>query len=224
MTQSVSDTIERVPIEEALKVGWDGMKKHFWLLLGMTVTTQVPYMICHAIASMTAKQQPFVSLALSLVGMVYLLVCTLGILRATLKIVNQDSIAFSDLFSMVSRTFNYLGATILFLIALTLGFICLIVPGVILAIKLQFYPYFIADKNMGPIAALKASWAVTRDVKLRLFLLYLVCGVVNTIGLLCLILGIIPASMVVMIAQTFVYRRLVETKPETADIPIQSLV
>jgi hypothetical protein len=224
MTQSFPDTTERVPIEEALKFGWDGMKKNFWLLFGMMLVTGVPYMICNVIIGLAGDKHPIMVIVLSLIGMVTLLICSLGIIRVACKIVSQESIAFADLFSVLPRVFSYVGATILFIIAFYIGLFLLIIPGIIVAIKLQFYPYFIADKNMGPIAALKASWAATKDVKLRLFLLYLVFGVVNTVGVLALLIGLVPASMVVMIAQAFVYRRLAETAPETAAIPMNVLV
>jgi uncharacterized membrane protein len=224
MTQSFPDTTERVPIEEALKFGWDGMKKHFWLLLGMMITAGAPYMICHVIIYLAGDKNPLIVLVMSLIGLITLLIGSVGLIRVACKIVSQESIAFADMFSVMPRVFSYLGATILFVIAFYIGLFLLVVPGVIIAIKLQFYPYFIADRNMGPIAALKASWAVTKDVKLRLFLLYLVFGVVNTVGMLALIIGLLPAAMVVMIAQAFVYRRLAETTPETADIPSAVLV
>jgi uncharacterized membrane protein len=224
MTQSLPDTIERVPIEESLKIGWDGTKKHFWLLLGMLLVANVPYMICNVVFQFFKDSHPFISIGILWLGMAFQFICQLGMIRACLKIINQQSLAFGDLFSMLPRTLAYLGAIIIFLIAIGVGCLLLIVPGVIIGIKLQLFPYFIVDKNMGPIEALKASWEATKDVKLRLFLLYLVFGVVNTVGMLALIIGLVPAAMVVMIAQAFIYQRLAETSPETAGIPSQTLV
>ncbi len=224
MTQSLTDTTERVPIEEALKVGWDGTKKNFWMLLGMFLVVHGPYFVCAVIHAFLKESHPIIAWVVLMIGLLIQVPFSLGLVKVTIKIANGENVAFNDLLSVVSRSFSYVGAALMFFIALWIGLMLFVVPGAIIALKFQFYAYFIADKGMGPIEALKASWEVTKDVKLRLFLFYLVLGVVNTVGLLALIIGMIPASMVSVIATAFIYSRLVETAPLSADIPTGSLV
>jgi uncharacterized membrane protein len=208
--QSREENTERVPMEQALRFGWEETKKNFWQLLGM-LAIMYGVAIAHAILSNVFHDKMFAELVLMIFYIAVMILLMGGLINVALKIVRQEEFSFSDLFGMSRRILNLLAALILYGLAVGLGSLFLIVPGIILGIKLQYSPYFIVDKNMGPIEALKASWSVTRDVKLKLFLFWLLCGFVHFIGMLALGVGVIPASMVTMIANTFVYMRLVET-------------
>ncbi|MEA3324508.1 MAG: hypothetical protein U9Q37_05135 [Euryarchaeota archaeon] len=50
------------------------------------------------------------------------------------------------------------------------GLILLTIPGIIWAIKFQFFDYLIVDKGLGPIDALEKSSEITRGVKWDLFI------------------------------------------------------
>ncbi len=60
------------------------------------------------------------------------------------------------------------------------GLMLLIVPGIYLGLKYQFYGYAIADKGIGPIDALKESDRMTEGAKqnLLIFWLTLYCGII----------------------------------------------
>jgi uncharacterized membrane protein len=151
--------------------------------------------------------------------MVFALILGLGLRHVFLKIARSESFSFGDILSMAGRVINFFAAGFIFMVVVWLGCLLFFVPGIMLALKLQFFTWFIVDKNMGPIAALKASWEVTTGVKLQLFLLYLAFGVIGTIGLLALLIGIIPASMIILLAEAFVYQRLINTAPASALLP-----
>jgi len=67
-----------------------------------------------------------------------------------------------DLFSSYPLVINYIIASILYGLMVIVGLIFLIVPGIYLAIKHQFYTYLIVDKGMGPIEAIKESGRITK--------------------------------------------------------------
>ncbi len=215
MIQSVDKSMERVPIEEAIECGWNGMKKNFWKLLGMFGVVYGAAII-HAVLNYFLRHKLLASLVVSLLYFVLVMLFWSGLVHVMLKIVRNQDYRFTDLFAMGSRIFHLLGAAILSGLVISLGMLCLIVPGIILAIKLQYFAYFVVDKSMGPIQSLKASWEVTKDVKLKLILFSLVTGCINALGFLALIIGVIPASMIIMIANTYVYIRLVQTAPDQA--------
>jgi len=88
------------------------------------------------------------------------------------------------------------------------GTILLIVPGVIWAVKFQFFSYFIIDKGLGPIEALKKSSAITKGVKWNLLGFDLLIGGIALLGVLALLIGLLAAIPTAMIAMAFVYRKL----------------
>jgi len=213
-----ASNISRVPIEEALKFGWDTTLKNFWPLLGMMLVAQLP-MIVFNVVSVAAKDHPIIVALTGLPAMVVTLIFGLGLRHVFLKVARGESFSFGDILSMAGRVLNAFAAAIIFVVVVGIGFLLFFVPGVMLALKLQFFTWFIIDKNMGPIAALKASWEVTTGEKLQLFLLYLAFGVIGTIGLFALFIGIIPASMIILVAEAFVYQRLINTAPASALLP-----
>lgn len=61
---------------------------------------------------------------------------------------------------------NYLTIVLSYLLVaaiVIMGFILLIVPGIIFAIRLAFVPYLVMDKGLEPVAAVEKSWNMTRD-------------------------------------------------------------
>ena len=57
----------------------------------------------------------------------------------------------------LSKVLPLIGAAILFVLAMLIGFVLLVVPGLILLISLVFFSYLIVLENKGAIEALKAS-------------------------------------------------------------------
>ena len=100
-----------------------------------------------------------------------------------------------------------LGAILFSLIVLA-GFVLLVVPGIALSVMLQYYSYFIIDKNMGPVEAIKASAALTKGVRWKLFGFLLALGLINIVGALLLVVGLFATVPVSLVAVAFVYRKL----------------
>jgi hypothetical protein len=90
----------------------------------------------------------------------------------------------------------------------------------ILSIKLSLCFYFVVDKGVGPITALRASSRATRGAILSLFVFGILCGLVNLLGALCFIVGLFATIPTVMVAMAFVYRQLSEQTPELAELGI----
>ena len=84
----------------------------------------------------------------------------------------------------------------------------MIIPGIIWAIKFQFYDYLIIDKKLGPIEALKKSAVITKGAKGNLFVFGLLLGGINLLGAICLLIGLFAAIPTTLVAKAFVYRKL----------------
>ena len=65
-----------------------------------------------------------------------------------------------DLFGSFHRFGAFVGYFFLVAIPITLGYLILIVPGVILAAMWMFAPYLMVDRQMGVIDALRTSWRI----------------------------------------------------------------
>ena len=74
-----------------------------------------------------------------------------------------------------------------------------LLPCFYMWIKIQFFPYFIISKEMGPIEALKKSYEITEGQSVNLVLFFMTLIMINLLGLIPLGLGLvftIPFSLV----------------------------
>jgi uncharacterized membrane protein len=104
-----------------------------------------------------------------------------------------------------------------------IGFVFLIVPGIYLAVKYQFYDYLIVDKGMGPIEAIKRSGVLTEGVKWNLVLFWLALVGINILGMIALGVGLIATVPVSWLANAYVYRRLQLQAENNGAIPLTGL-
>ncbi len=119
-------------------------------------------------------------ITIAIISAIIYIVLELGLLQIALSFRDGKVPEIEDLFKGYPLFLNYLVATILYGLIVGIGFILLIVPGIYLSLKYQFYGYLIVDKGMGPIEALKESGRLTEGAKkdLLIFWLVLFCGIV----------------------------------------------
>jgi uncharacterized membrane protein len=194
--------------KEAIKFGFKTAKENIPFFIGLFVIWILITFISSVIQSaLNANKQFVIGLLFNLFTWVVDSVVSLGIVSIMLKFVDGKKPDFKDLY-YTSKLFNFMLASIIRGFIVLVGFILFIVPGIIFSIKLQFYEYFIVDKKMDAIDSLKASWELTKGVKWNLFLLGLLLALINILGFLCLVVGLIITVPLAMIANAYIYRKL----------------
>ncbi len=123
-----------------------------------------------------------------------------GVAYFYLRVVRGDDASIEDLFTVFSNYGNAVLAGILVSIITLVGFVLLIVPGIIFSCKLIFVPYLIVDRRMGAIKAIQESWAMTKGYATDVFLMFLLCIPIAIAGAIVLLVGLIPAMMWIALA------------------------
>ncbi len=118
-----------------------------------------------------------------------------GVQFAYLKAARGEKVEVRDMFSFTGNYINTVFASLLTGFIIGLGFVMLIIPGIIFACKLAFVPYLVIDKKMDAIGALKASWEMTDGHAIDIFVMGILTVPIALIGLILLFVGIIPAIM-----------------------------
>lgn len=108
---------------------------------------------------------------------------------------------------------KYLGASILLALAVAIGFVLLIVPGIILGLMFMFTTFVVIERELGPIDAMSESHRLTRGHKWRLFGFVLLLLLINVLGVLALVVGLLVSIPVSTLAFVHAYRVL-GGKPE----------
>jgi len=206
-------------IGEALGFGWATFRDRFGTLIGLIVVSALVIGVVQGVEQGLAQQKAgFLAFVVGIIGFVVQSVISLGWTRITLKLHDGQGVEMSDLIEPYPLIWKYVGASILAGIAISIGFLILIVPGVFLAIRLGFFPYAIVDGGAGPVEALQKSWEITKGSFWHLFGLGIALALVNMVGVIALGIGLLVTVPTTAIAMAYVYRRLPERAPasETA--------
>jgi uncharacterized membrane protein len=202
-----------ISVSESLRFGWETFKKNPWMLVGGFVLVFLVSGISNGILAglfpVEAPDATYMSSSMNfLLSFAVGIIVEMGLLTFVLRAHDSiESLSFSDLWNPQSFL-SYLLAQIVVGIAVILGFVLLIVPGIIVALGLLFTPYIVLDQKKGPIEALKMSWAMTKGHRWRLFLLMCSIVLLNILGMLLLFVGLIVTAPVSMLALAHTYRLL----------------
>lgn len=194
-------------IAESLRYGWKSVKSN-WRLFGLLF---LGVMVASIAISILASILGFSEDDQGIKSLIQLLINTfvgLGFISVALRLYEHHSATWNDFFRAADSYLKYLAGEILYIAIVVGGLILFIFPGVIWAIKYKFVGYFIADKKMGPIEALKASGRLTMGVKWDLFGFCAAVALVNLLGAVCLGIGLLVTVPVSLMATTFVYKKL----------------
>lgn len=202
---------------EAIKFGWKTFKANPGFLIGLLVIVYVVQFGVGLITSVPGSNDPTKfnfnagTILLGLVGNIISIILSLGLINALLQLVNTGKGNFSDIFAVfkdINMLINYVVGSIITGLIVIGGLILLIVPGIYLAIRLSQFPYFIIDKKLGAIEAIKGSWNATAGNVMNLFVFGLLCILVVIAGAIALLVGLLVAFPVVSVAAIYVYKML----------------
>jgi uncharacterized membrane protein len=200
--------MEKFSKKEAIKFGWEIAKKKIKFFIPLLILVFGSSFLFDHLSDLAKKESFLISFLLTIVGFALSIIFSLGLIKISLEICDGKEPKIPDLFSQYRLFFRYFFASILKNLITLFGFILLIIPGIILSIRLGFFDYLIVDKNSKIIESLKKSWEITKGSTWNLFLLYLLLGLINLLGIFALIVGLFWSIPTTMIAEAFVYRKL----------------
>jgi len=211
-------------IAKSLEYGWDVLTQRWVGLVIWTILLSIPHamintaMFIFSIFAQDHKPPTFLHFINIAVNAITFMLYT----RLVLVCMDDEPADLANVLSGLRFLIPFTVAGFLFFLAFLAGSCALIFPGIYLFLSLGFYNFLIVDQYMGPIEALKRSWAITRGHLLSLAFLYFVLSMVVFAGLICFMVGVIPASIVSMVALAHVYCQLdqaldAEEEDEEAD-------
>jgi len=105
-----------------------------------------------------------------------------------LRFMRDEQPNVADIFIGFKKGYlNIVLASLLVVAICGIGFLLVVVPGIIFACRLAFVPYLVMDKGLDPVAAIEKSWFMTRGHGWRIFFMYLLSILMFFCGLLLLI-------------------------------------
>ncbi len=193
---------------EAFKTGWAKLREHWMFLIGAYLLVLFVSGLFSYLSENPYREIQPTSGLLSLIGLVLRIWLNFNFLVITIRIFDGVKPEWSELFVWREEMLSYVGASILYFLAVFLGCLLFIIPGLYFAIKYSFYGFLIADKRVGAFDALKMSGQLTDGVKWLLVGFGFASTGIILLGVLALGVGLLVALPVVSVALVFVYRSL----------------
>jgi uncharacterized membrane protein len=106
---------------------------------------------------------------------------------------------------------NYLNivlANLLVFAIVGIGFVLMIIPGIVFGCRLSFVPYLVMDRGLDPVAAIEKSWSMTRGHGWRIFGMYLLAIPLLIVGLSLLVVGAFFAWILISCAFASLYHAI----------------
>lgn len=199
--------MNRFSIEEALKFGWSTTKLNFSFLVKIILIVAVAYLVS-GITRDGFKDIPLLGFLITILFWILHIVLDIGLVKIALKFASSQKPNLEDLYNHYPLFWQYLAGSLLSGLIVIGGFILLIIPGIYFSVKLQFVQYLIVDEGLGPIEAIQKSWKITEGSFWNLLLLDIILGVINVLGILALLIGLLWTIPTTSIATAYVYRKL----------------
>ena len=200
-------TIKVTPgVGSAYSNGWRQMWKYFvgLLLIGIIgIVIGIPTGMGGWVGAYAAATM------LNILGVIYNILILgpvdYGVSFAHLKAARGEKVEVQDMFEAFKNYWNAVLANIIVGVIVCIGFVLLIVPGIIFACKLIFTPYFVVDRKMEVIDAIRASWNMTNGHAWTVFLILLLAIPIAIAGLILFGVGIILSVMWIRLALASLY-------------------
>ena len=193
-------------VKGALKAGWELTKQHWVVMIGLYLGFTILCMIFSLFMGTPGSAQFWI---MYLIEIALSIIFTAGYYKMYLNASLGEEPEFAVFGQMAKRWLPFLGVSILFSIAVCVGLVLLIVPGIWIAVRFGFAYYLILDDEQLSIAdAFRESYRLTNGYALELCGLLLASILILFVGFICLIVGILPAFVEVSFAWVCALRML----------------
>lgn len=146
----------------------------------------------------------------------------LAMAMMALKLARGQTVDVNDAFSGFSRFGQVFGLYVLVQLAVYIGFLFCCFPMFILGGLLMFAMPIMADRNIGPVEAIKESVLLLKDHWLMATLFYFVIGLCSGLGVLACCVGIIVSMPLLYVCPVLVYRDF--TMGKGMPVPVEAPV
>ena len=194
-------------ISEVFGTSWKHTKSQIWVLVGLFIGFSILSMIV-TLFGMPAQGSIVGRVIVQIVSLLISCIFMLGYVKNIFQALDGEEPQFSAYGQQSRKIITYLIANILFSIAVCIVMVLLIIPGIYLYLRLQFFTAFIVEEDCGIIESLQKSWNMTQGQTLPLFLLLLTMIGTAIVGCILFFVGFFVAVPLIYMMQCYTFRKL----------------
>lgn len=192
-----------------------GCKEKFWFYLEVMVIVIVINIAFRLYPYISNESTSLVSLLLLCISMGVGFIIQIGKTKIVLNISSGKPVEYGQLFDGVKFFWRFVGAGFLYMFIVFIGFILLIVPGIIWSIKYGQWRYLMVDKDLRIIESLKKSGELTYGSKFDIAVVGFAVFVIITISIIPLGLGLLASIPLAFLVPGYINQKLNTSKTET---------
>jgi len=195
-------------VESALSYGWNATKNNLGFFILLFLVVWVIELILYFLRGELGRNAPFVGFLFGLIVFLVGLFIQMNLIGIALRVYDNHQPRLEELFTVPPHWISFLIAGIIYGLAVGIGLLLFIIPGLYIAVRWLFYGYAVVDRNAEATQALGISWELTKRHILELFLLLVVLFFLNVIGAILLGVGLLITVPISLMATTYAYRML----------------
>jgi uncharacterized membrane protein len=194
-------------ISEVLSASWTALKSQIWILTGLFIGYTILSLVINLLF-VPAMTSVALSLIVNLLFAVIAFIFVLGYVKNLFQALDGEEPQFSAYGQQARKIGTYFVAYLICCILALIGSLLLIIPGIYIALRLQFFMALIVEEDAGIIESLQKSWDMTKGQVWPLLLLFLVMLGIGIVGFILLGVGIFVAYPLILLMYCSVYRKL----------------
>jgi uncharacterized membrane protein len=190
-------TKQHFTFKEVFRFGWLKTKQHAWFT---TLTALIAFILTSSVRHMPVLEL----LVASLVG--------LSIVSISLTIARDQNFSFSDLYKPILSPYlvlKFLALTAVYVVAVSLGLLLFIIPGLYLAVRFKMFPYVLIENENATLKDLiKMTYKLTYGHFWKVLGFLVALSLFNVLGALVFLVGLVITVPVSIFATAHVYEKL----------------
>lgn len=113
----------------------------------------------------------------------------ISITEMNLTLIDKEKFRFKKM--RLKYLFPYIVASFIYYLSAFLGLLCFIIPGIMIMIRFSFWGFYVVDRDLRPVEAMKKSWNTTKGCSWKLFFFHLT----SILGMSAALIFLIEAEM-----------------------------
>lgn len=198
-------------ISQILNKSWELFKRQAGMLVALIFVYVLTSSVLSFIRQEYFHEYDFTSILFTILYYIISLILSLGLVRIAINVVDEERVDLDLLFSERNGTLllHYFFGGLFIAIVVIIGFVFLIIPGIYLIFRLQFFQYALLEHEQPDFwVAINESWEMTKGQVWDLFAIAVCCFFIILLGLLAFLIGVFVAYPLVLIIYAVVFRVL----------------
>lgn len=191
----------------AFGYSWAKFQQHAGQLILIVLVVFGVSIVMNGIGFALAGDTPVLFLFWAVITWVVTQIVQLGVIRASLGVTRGEDPEVGKVFQ-TDHLGNWIVASILVGLMVGVGLVLCFIPGILALIYTSFYGYFVLDRGMAPVDAIKASFELVSGNAGSVFVLLLLAWLLGLAGAIACGIGLLVTIPMAWIMIAYAYRSL----------------